>query len=362
MEEHDIEGKTSWVAWLQVAIVVGITSSSALMWMTATSSPQVSAEYFNVNLSSVNWLSNVSAIITAIFSIPAGWCYEKFGIKISLIIAAATNVLGCWIRCIAITVPTNQKYTVMMAGQVIASIGGPLGKKKKKVTGLFINFNLYIFSCSTWYLFIIAGIATIVAIPTPFLPSKPKIPPTKTSAEERMEFFTGCKKLLKNGPFWWGAFFGSLALGAAYTYGVLIMQAITPYGYTDEEAGICASIMVASGFVGGFLPNAYGSIVLVCIVNGFFTWGIVPVFIEFCSEVTYPIPESITSCVIFTFGTVFMFIFSVLVDSLRAGPDATVPNNMTNSLIAMAAIMCGCFLPVFWLKGDMKRLAADIKV
>ncbi|CAO3621581.1 unnamed protein product [Cunninghamella echinulata] len=127
MEEHEVDGKTSWVAWLQVAIVVGITSSSALMWMTATSSPQVSAEYFNVNLSSVNWLSNVSAIITAIFSIPAGWCYEKFGIKISLIIAAATNVVGCWIRCIAITVPTNQKYSVMMAGQVIASIGGPLG-------------------------------------------------------------------------------------------------------------------------------------------------------------------------------------------------------------------------------------------
>lgn len=57
-----------------------------------------------------------------------------------------------------------------------------------------------------------------------------------------------------------------------------------------------------------------------------------------------------------------MFIFSVLVDSLRAGPDAAVPNNMTNSLIAMAAIMCGCYIPVFWLKGDMKRLAADGKI
>lgn len=66
-----------------------------------------------------------------------------------------------------------------------------------------------------------------------------------------MEFFIGCKKLLRNVPFWCGAFYGSLALGAAYAYGVLIMQAITPYGYTDEEAGICASVMVLSGFVGG---------------------------------------------------------------------------------------------------------------
>ncbi|CAO3610971.1 unnamed protein product [Cunninghamella blakesleeana] len=420
--EHEVEGKTSWVAWLQVAVVVCITSSSALMWMTATSSPQASVEYLNTSITSVNWLSNVSAIITAIFSLPAGWCYERFGIKISLIIAALTNLIGCWIRCIAIAVPTNQKYAAMMAGQVIASLGGPLGfniaaklasvwfaVKDRPIANALISVQLGMLIAPIALpvvastaadipktLYITAAIATAVAIPTPFLPSKPKTPPTKTAFEERMEFFVGCKKLLRNGPFWCGAFYGSLALGAAYTYGVLIMQAIIPYGYSDLEAGICASVMVASGFAGGIImgywagktgqyimlikifspfvmfsfisfifqiiPNAYGSVLLVCIFNGYFTWGIVPVLIEFCSEVAYPVPESVTSCIIFTFGTVFMFIFSVLVDSLRAGPDAAVPDNMTNSLIAMAAIMCGCYLPVFWLKGDMKRLAADGKI
>jgi hypothetical protein len=54
-----------------------------------------------------------------------------------------------------------------------------------------------------------------------------------------------------------------------------------------------------------------------------------------------------------------MMIFSVIIDSLRAGPEADPPNNMKLSMIAVAIIIGVGSLPAIWLKGDLKRLAFD---
>lgn len=79
----------------------------------------------------------------------------------------------------------------------------------------------------------------------------------------------------------------------------------------------------------------------------------------FLSLVTYPVPESISSCVIWSMVTAFMLVFSVMIDALRAGPDANPPNNMTNSIIAMTVVSAVGYIPVIWLDGDLKRLAVD---
>jgi hypothetical protein len=39
--------------------------------------------------------------------------------------AGVLNLIGCWIRCLAIVVPEQHRFTTMMIGQIIASIGGP---------------------------------------------------------------------------------------------------------------------------------------------------------------------------------------------------------------------------------------------
>ena len=54
-----------------------------------------------------------------------------------------------------------------------------------------------------------------------------------------------------------------------------------------------------------------------------------------------------------------MLIFSVLIDSLRAGPDADPPNNMKLSMIVVAIIVALGSLPAIWLQGQLKRLAVD---
>ncbi|KAL7313569.1 hypothetical protein PS15m_007304 [Mucor circinelloides] len=116
---------TTWIAWLQVISIMLVNSACSLMWMSGSSSPMAISEWLKVDFTALNWLSNVSAIVNTLFSLLTGWSYQRFGIKANIIFAGGFNLVGCWIRCIAIVVPENQRYTAMMAGQLVASIGGP---------------------------------------------------------------------------------------------------------------------------------------------------------------------------------------------------------------------------------------------
>ncbi|KAI8342158.1 major facilitator superfamily domain-containing protein [Chlamydoabsidia padenii] len=346
------EEKTSWMAWIVVGVVVAVNTSCAVMWLTASSLPTAFTDYMMISLTQLNWLSNISAIINTTFSLPSAWSYERFGLKTSILMSAILNTTGCWIRCLAIIVPEQHRFIMMMLGQIVASLGGPL------IYNFFFSFSTFI---PTQYLLLLvtAGFSAIVTIPAFFIPRKPRLPPSKSALEERMSFIQGIKQLIRNPTFRWIAFLASVDMGIAFSVSVLIIEAILPLGYSDQIAGVCASVVIFAGFAGGVIPNATGAVIIACLINGFFAYGIFPVMLEFCCEVTYPVPESISSCLIWSLVTAFMLVFSVMIDSLRAGPDANPPNNMTNSIIAMTVISAICFVPVFWLKGDLKRLAID---
>lgn len=79
----------------------------------------------------------------------------------------------------------------------------------------------------------------------------------------------------------------------------------------------------------------------------------------FMHIVLYPIPESLSSNVTWSLVTAGMLIFTVITDSLRAGPEANPPNNMETALMVCSIIVCVGSLPVIWLKGELKRLAID---
>jgi hypothetical protein len=81
-----IEYGTTWVAWLQVISAMLINSAASLMWLSASSSPASVSEWLQISYTSLNWLSNGSAIITSILSLATGWSYERFGIKANVCI------------------------------------------------------------------------------------------------------------------------------------------------------------------------------------------------------------------------------------------------------------------------------------
>lgn len=57
--------------------------------------------------------------------------------------------------------------------------------------------------------------------------------------------------------------------------------------------------------------------------------------------------------------TTFMLAFSILIDALKAGPDATPPYNMDLSMRVVVGIIAAGNIPVLWMRGNLKRSQID---
>ncbi|KAI7862228.1 major facilitator superfamily domain-containing protein [Spinellus fusiger] len=418
-EPKEKEYKTSKMAWIQLLSVVLVNASCGISWTTASSAPDAAAEWMKSDLTQLNWLSNTSAVITCILSLTTPWAYEKYGLKTMIIFSSVLNAVGCWIRYISIVVAPDKRYYLVLLGQAIGAIGGPYiysiatkfvavwfaGKDRGVANALSsIQFGMFIAPLvmpvlasipdETPRLWLMTAIfATTVALPTLFFPKKPKNQPSATADIERMHFKESMINLAKNPNYWCVTFLCSTNLGIVYAISVLVIQAITPYNYTAQESGMCGSAILIGGIFGGLLsgywvgktgqylmlikifaplcvasyimlifqliPDAFAVVLIACLTVGFFAYALLPLYLEFTSETTYPISESMSSCVIWSFGSAFMLIFSVILDSLREGPDDDPPYNMKKASIVTAAIMVAVTSPVIWLKGDLKRLAVD---
>lgn len=77
------------------------------------------------------------------------------------------------------------------------------------------------------------------------------MPPCTSATFERAPFWEGMKELVNSVQFWWIALITSVSMGMVFSVSVLILEAISPFGYTDQQAGICASAVVFSGCLGG---------------------------------------------------------------------------------------------------------------
>lgn len=97
----------------------------------------------------------------------------------------------------------------------------------------------------------VAVISTVSAVPSVFLPSKPRIPSSPSADQDRMGIRQGLKCLVKNTSFWWCAILCTSNAGMVFSVCTLIIEAISPFGYTDQQAGYCAAAVVVAGFVGG---------------------------------------------------------------------------------------------------------------
>lgn len=77
---------------------------------------------------------------------------------------------------------------------------------------------------------------------------------------------------------------------------------------------------------------------------------------------SYPVPESVSSSLLWVISTAATLIFSVVIDALRAGPEADPPKNMKLAMIVACIIVTVGSIPAIWLKGDLKRTAFDKQV
>lgn len=101
-------------------------------------------------------------------------------------------------------------------------------------------------------LLIVAVITTAVAIPTLFVPPKPRTPPSPSAAarHETRPYLADLKLMIKNKDYLVLLFCFAVFVGIFNAMSTLLNQIVTPYGYSDDEAGFMGVAMIVGGLVG----------------------------------------------------------------------------------------------------------------
>lgn len=182
-------------------------------------------------------------------------------------------------------------------------------------------------------------------------------------------------QLLKTLEFWLILIPFTVYVGFFNSVSSLLNQILSPYGFSENDAGIAGAILIVVGLVCAaiispitdrfkhylgtirilvpavaasyigliFAPSSPAGIApmfVVCAIMGASSFALLPVVLEYLVEVTYPFSPEIGSTICWTGGQLFGAIFIIVQNALKASEDASPPLNMKRSLIFSAVITC----------------------
>ncbi|KAI9229863.1 MAG: major facilitator superfamily domain-containing protein [Piptocephalis tieghemiana] len=411
-EEECVQYRTYPLRWIILLTLFLLNMSSSILWMTYASISAMSSEYFDVSDTAVSMLAMVFYIAFVLVSVPSGWVIDHRGIKTGLVIGSILNITGAWLRYIAVVsgmTPSGQ-YGLTMASQCISALGQPffLNAPTKFAASWFTHRGRSTANTISTIsnpvgiavgqlivpalaptsediplmLLVTAIIATVAAIPTPFLSSMPPSPPQP-------------KGLMKNCPGFlalWFIFSSVVGIFSALTS--LLNNILTPYGYSADTSGIFGAIIIVGGLIGAAIlaiiidrsprhilmmraltPISTLSFIglifairrddtigigIVSFLVGISTFSLLPVGLELGAECTFPAPEGTVSALLWMGGEAFSAIYQVIMNALRWGPEQNPPGGMRDAIIFAAVVvavstMVACFL----FHGSLRRRTAE---
>ncbi|CEP19581.1 hypothetical protein [Parasitella parasitica] len=376
---------------------------------------------FNVSLTAVNWLANVQGVMYVFMSFFTGWIFQKLGVKRSLMLAAVLNATGSAIRSVAVKL-NPPSFIITMLGQIIGSSSAPLAlnimttfaatwftENMRATAGMFVASNygaiLGMFLIPNlasgldkipMVVHMVSGIAVAALIPIFIMPSKPPTPPSRATSEgSTPSFFAGIRMLSRNYNFWILFLVHGFNVGLSIAFGSIFTQVISPYGYTDAQAGQMNAVAFFAGTLGcsiagpvldttkqhklflrliapmvfvtdiGFIfivqRNSYAAILFVLSMNQFFLSFLVPVVIELSSETSFPVADATTNSIMWQGCQTFGFLIVLVMDLLRDS-EGTPKDNMYRALILQAAVAGSMMLLCFAFRGRMLRTEAIEKM
>ena len=276
----------------------------------------------------------------------------------------------------------------------ITTLANPFGGAVASLVNPFIAINPPDIGPLTLY---IAIITSVVSIPAFFVPSHPPTPVAPSSTTVRPSVRTQLRLLGTSINFWLIFVPFMVYVGFFNSFTVLLTQILTPYGFSETDAGIAGAVLILVGLVAaaisspiidrskrylliikaivpilgiGYLifiwappsrSDAYPYVV--CAIIGATNFSLVPVALEWMCEITYPVGPEFSSVLCWTGGQLMGAIFIIISLALEADADGNPPFNMQRALIfqaviALAAVPCALLLGVF---GSVKegRLEAD---
>ncbi|CAG7937107.1 unnamed protein product [Penicillium olsonii] len=373
-----------------------------IVWLTFSSISTTAAEYFDVSESAINWMSTGYLFAFGVVSPLVIWILNKGGPKPAIVITASLLLVGNWLRY-AGTRANGGIFGLAMFGQIligfaqpfclcaptryselwfsdqgrtsataVASLANPLGAALGQLVDAewatkpsdIPNMVLYI-----------SIISSVAAIPSFFLPASPPTPASASSAEPHTPLGVAVRQLITTWEFWQILIPFAVYVGFFNSVSSLLNQILSPYNFTETEAGIAGAILIVVGLVTAaiiapitdrykhylgsirvlvpivaatyigliFSPSSAAGIApsyVVMALLGASSFALLPVVLEYLAEITYPLSPEIGSTICWTGGQLLGACFILIQDALKAGDDARPPLNMRNALIFAAVVAC----------------------
>ncbi len=388
--------KTYRYRWIVLLSFMLIVIANQLLWITFAPITSSATRFYSVSDLAIGLLSMSFMIVFILFSIPASWVIDSYGIKVGVGIGAVLTGIFGLMRGLF---PAN--YTFVLIAQIGIAIGQPFIlnaitavaarwfplQERATAAGLgtlAIYVGIIVGMAATPFLvistgmgnmLIIYGIIAAIAAAAFLLVAKerPPTPPCPPEQEERSLMLDGLKDILRNKTFLWLMLIFFVGLGIFNGVTTWIEEIVRPRGFTITQAGTIGGLMVVGGVIGAaILPSIsdraqrrvpfmvisltgatigligitfadrYPLLLISAFTLGFFLLSSGPIGFQYGAEITFPAPEGTSNGFLLLMGQIAGIAFIFGMDSLKAPSSGsmTLPLELLIGLLVVGLLLC----------------------
>ncbi|KAL7858412.1 hypothetical protein AOLI_G00185140 [Acnodon oligacanthus] len=276
--------------WFVLCVLCLLNCSNSVQWLTFAPVADKAAEYLQVSLDEVNWLSVVYMVVAIPLSFITTWMLDTLGLRLTMILGSWLNMAGSALRVVGVLsyVPEWAMFPVVMAGQslgalaqplvifsptklaalwfpehqratanMIASMSNPLGLLFANVFSPMIISN----TNSLLTLLIIYAIPAAVVCFLATVGIREAVPPTPPSASAETSssepFIQGIKLLMKNKAYLILLLCFGSGIAIFTCFSTLLEQMLCVKGYSSDFAGLCGALFIVFGVIGAGLLGLF---------------------------------------------------------------------------------------------------------
>jgi MFS family permease len=386
--------------WIMLAVYMFIVAMNQLLWITFAPITSEAVTYYGVSELWIGILSMSFMVIFILFSIPASWIIDTYGIRIGVGIGALlTGVFGLT-RAFAGT-----NFNLLLVSQIGIAIGQPfllnaitklsarwfpiqeraiasgLGTLSMYIGilgGMIITPFLTLNSGIGGMLYsygILSVIAAVVFIL--FVKEGPPTAPCLPEQEERALVLDGFKIILASKDFRSLMFIFFIGLGVFNSVTTWIEGILNPRNISVTQAGIAGGVMIAAGIAGAIVipilsdyyrkrvpfiqialigatfgligisfATDYSVILFSGGLLGFFLLSSGPIGFQYGAEITYPASEGSSNGLLLQMGQISGIAFIFGMDIFKSKADGS----MSNPLMVLIGLLVISLIVSFRLK------------
>lgn len=375
--------------WIMLVVYMFIVAMNQLLWITFAPITSEAIHYYGVSELWIGILSMSFMVIFILFSIPASWIIDTYGIRIGVGIGALlTGIFGLMRGFVS----TN--FDLLLVSQIGIAIGQPfLLNAITKLSARWFPINeratasglgtlaMYIgilagmiftpflsLSSGIDGMLLFYGILSVIAATVFILFAKegPPTAPCLPGQEERALVLDGFKIIFRSKDFLWLMLIFFIGLGVFNSVTTWIEAILNPRNISVTQAGIIGGVMIAAGIAGAMVipllsdryrrrvpfiqlalvgamlgligisySTNYSLILLSGGVLGFFLLSSGPIGFQYGAEITYPASEGSSNGLLLMMGQISGIAFIFGMDIFKSEIDGS----MSNPLMVMIGLM-----------------------